>query len=82
MYLPFYLKCPKCGAVGFAMTLESRSGLQPELDMAVTRDFVVRKAGSMSFAAYCVKCGVRVPGGRYIAKRLIRVIRDRHWSAF
>jgi hypothetical protein len=67
MYLPQYLRCPKCGETGFGMKEESRSGFQPELDMAVTNKFTVRKAGAMSFAAYCIKCNERA-GGTYIAK--------------
>ena len=67
MYLPQYLKCPKCGAAGFALTEEDRSGFQAERDMAVTCNFGVRKAGTMGYAAYCLKCNVRA-GGPYIAK--------------
>jgi hypothetical protein len=67
MFLPHYLKCPKCGAKGFALTEESRSGLQPELDMAVTGNFWARKSGTMGYAAYCLRCNVRADG-RYIAK--------------
>jgi hypothetical protein len=70
MFLPQYLKCPKCGAIGFALKEESRSGFQAELDMAVTGNFWVRKAGDMGFAAYCLKCNVRA-SGPYISKRNI-----------
>ena len=51
MFLPQHLKCPKCGATGFALKEESRSGFQPEVDMAVTGNFWVRKRGAASFAA-------------------------------
>ena len=66
-FLPQHLKCPKCGATGFALKEESRSGFQPEVDMAVTGNFWVRKRGAASFAAYCLKCNVRADGP-YIPK--------------
>ena len=71
-YLPNYLKYPKCGATGFALTEESRSGFQPQLDMAVTGNFWARKAGAASFAAYCLKCNVRADGP-FMPER-------RHWT--
>ena len=50
IYLPHYLKCPKCGATGFALKEESRSDFQPVLDMAATGNFKARKAGAISDA--------------------------------
>jgi hypothetical protein len=41
---------------------ESRSGYQPTIDMAVTGNFWVRKAGAMDYAAYCLRCNARADG--------------------
>jgi hypothetical protein len=66
IFLPSRLKCPKCGAKGFALTEESRSGFQEERDMAVTGNFWVRRTGR-GYGAYCLRCDVRLYGP-YIAK--------------
>jgi hypothetical protein len=67
LFRPHYLKCLKCGAKGFALTEESRSGLQQEIDMAVTGNFWVRKSGTTGYAGYCLRCNVKATGP-FIAK--------------
>ena len=66
MFLPYYLKCPKCGATGFALKEEPQrfpAGGRHGGD----RQFLGAKEGAASFAAYCLKCNVRADGP-YIPK--------------